>query len=41
MIGFTGASAQTAIQVGYSVADVIAKPILGLVVWRIAVAKSE
>jgi bacteriorhodopsin len=41
MIGFTGASAQTAIQVGYSVADVIAKPILGLVVWRIAVAKSQ
>jgi bacteriorhodopsin len=41
MIGFTGASAQTAIQVGYSIADVIAKPILGLVVWRIAVAKSQ
>jgi bacteriorhodopsin len=40
MIGFTGASAMTAVQVGYSVADVIAKPILGLVVWRIAVAKS-
>jgi bacteriorhodopsin len=41
MIGFTGASAMTSVQVGYSVADVIAKPILGLVVWRIAVAKSE
>jgi bacteriorhodopsin len=41
MIGFHGASAQTAVQVGYSVADVIAKPILGLVVWRIAVAKSS
>jgi bacteriorhodopsin len=40
MIGFTGASAMTSVQVGYSVADVIAKPILGLVVWRIAVAKS-
>lgn len=41
MIGFSGASAQTAVQVGYSIADVIAKPILGLIVWRIAVAKSS
>jgi len=40
MLGLKGAGAAAAIQVGYSVADVIAKPILGLVVWRIAIAKS-
>lgn len=40
MCGLTGAGAATAIQVGYSIADVIAKPILGLMVWRIATIKS-
>lgn len=40
MVGLSGAGAATAIQVGYSVADVIAKPIMGLVVWRIAMAKA-
>merc|ERR1712166_1389513 len=28
------------VQIGYSIADVIAKPLLGLVVWAIAVRKS-
>jgi bacteriorhodopsin len=41
MLGLSGAGAATAIQVGYSVADVIAKPILGLVVWKIALAKGR
>lgn len=41
MLGLSGYGAKTAIQLGYSLADVIAKPVLGLVVWQIAVAKSE
>jgi bacteriorhodopsin len=39
--GLSGPSSHVAIQVGYSVADIIAKPILGLLVWRIAVIKSN
>jgi len=41
MLGLTGFTAKTAIQVGYTIADVIAKPVLGLLVWQIAAAKSE
>jgi len=41
MCGLTGAGAATAVQVGYSLADFIAKPIMGLMVWRIAVAKGN
>lgn len=41
MLGLTGASAATAVQVGYSIADLIAKPIVGMMVWRIAVAKGQ
>lgn len=41
MLGLTGSNAFTAVQVGYSIADVIAKPILGLVCWKIAVLKSQ
>lgn len=41
MVGLTGASAKTAVQMGYSIADVIAKPGLGLLVWQIAVRKSK
>lgn len=40
LMGLTGAASHTAIQVGYSISDVIAKPILGLLVWRIAALKS-
>lgn len=40
-LGLTGAGAQVAIQVGYTVADVIAKPILGLVVYSIARVKGK
>ncbi len=41
MIGFTGGSATTAIQVGYTVADVVAKAVFGVVVFMIAMRKSE
>jgi bacteriorhodopsin len=41
MLGVSGASARTGIQLGYSIADVIAKPLLGLMVWQIAKRKSK
>lgn len=41
MLGLNGAGAKTAIQMGYSIADVIAKPLLGLLVWQIASRKSR
>jgi len=40
MLGLTGSNAFTAVQVGYSISDVVAKPILGLVCWKIASLKS-
>jgi bacteriorhodopsin len=40
MLGLTGASAHASVQIGYSIADVIAKPGIGLIVWRIASLKS-
>lgn len=40
MWGLNGAAAHTAVQVGYSIADVIAKPGMGLMVWAIASRKS-
>jgi len=41
MVGLDGAAALCAIQVGYSVADIIAKPIMGLCCWMIAARKTE
>jgi bacteriorhodopsin len=41
MIGLTGGTAETAVQVGYSVADVVAKAVFGVVIYLIAVRKSE
>ncbi len=41
MIGFTGGNAETAIQVGYTIADIIAKAVFGLIIYIIAVRKSE
>ena len=41
MIGLTGGSAVTAIQVGYTIADVFAKAVFGVVIYMIAVRKSE
>jgi len=41
MIGFTGGSATTAVQVGYTVADVVAKAVFGVLIFMIAARKSE
>jgi bacteriorhodopsin len=36
LVGLTGFTAHTAVQVGYTVADIVSKPVLGLVVWNVA-----
>ncbi len=41
MIGFSGAEAETAVQVGYTIADIVSKVGLGLLVYVISVRKSE
>lgn len=41
MIGFTGGSAETAVQVGYTVADIVAKAAFGVLIYLIAARKSE
>jgi bacteriorhodopsin len=41
IIGFTGASAEVAVQVGYSVADILAKPFFGLLLFAIALEKTR
>lgn len=41
MIGLTGGAATTAVQVGYTVADVVAKALFGVLIFMIAVRKSE
>ena len=41
MIGFSGGSAETAIQVGYTIADIVSKVGLGMLVYVISVRKSE
>ena len=41
MIGFTGGAATTAVQVGYTVADVVAKAVFGVLIFIIAARKSE
>jgi len=40
MVGLTGAAAETAVQVGYSIADITAKAVFGLLIYAIAVNKS-
>lgn len=40
-IGLTGGEAITAVQVGYTVADILAKAVFGVVIYMIAVRKSE
>jgi bacteriorhodopsin len=40
-IGFPGGAATTAVQVGYTVADIVAKAVFGLVIFAIVVRKSE
>jgi len=41
MLGLDGAGAATAVQIGYSLADLIAKPVMGIMVWSIASRKSQ
>merc|ERR1712147_429017 len=40
-VGIAGATAQCAEQIGYSVADVVAKAVFGVLIWSIARAKTE
>jgi len=41
MIGFTGGGAITAVQVGYTISDIVAKALFDLFIYSIAVRKSE
>lgn len=41
MIGLTGGSAATAVQVGYTVSDIVAKAAFGVLIFLIAARKSE
>jgi hypothetical protein len=41
MIGLSGATAEVGLQVGYSIADLTAKALYGVFIYRIAMAKSE
>merc|ERR1711920_708678 len=41
MMGISGATATCAEQIGYSVADVVAKAVFGVLIWAIAAAKSQ
>jgi len=41
MMGIGGATATAAEQIGYSVADVVAKAVFGVLIWAIAAAKSD
>lgn len=41
LMGITGGSAIVAVEVGYTVADIVAKAVFGLVIFAIAVRKSE
>ena len=41
MVGISGPAASAAEQIGYSVADVVAKAVFGVLIWAIAAAKSD
>ena len=41
MVGLTGGTAATAVQVGYTIADIVSKVGLGLLIYMISVRKSE
>ncbi len=41
MIGFSGGAAVTLVQVGYTIADIVAKSAFGIYIYNIAVRKSE
>jgi len=40
-INISGADAQTVIQIGYTIADLVAKAVFGVMIWLIAMHKSE
>ena len=40
-VGLSGVGATAGEQIGYSVADVVAKAVFGVLVWRIAAEKSK
>lgn len=41
MIGFIGGGATTAVQIGYTIADIVAKAVFGVLIYNIAIRKSE
>ena len=41
MLGLTGGAAETAVQVGYTIADIVAKALFGVLIFMIALRKSE
>jgi bacteriorhodopsin len=41
MLGVEGSTAATYVQVGYSIADIVAKAVFGVLIFAIAVKKSE
>ena len=41
MIGLTGGTASTAVQVGYSIADVVSKAFFGVLIYMIALRKTQ
>jgi hypothetical protein len=41
MLGVDGPTATTYVQIGYSVADIVAKAIFGVLIFAIALKKSE
>jgi bacteriorhodopsin len=41
MIGLTGGAAVAAVQVGYTIADIVAKAVFGILIYAIAARKSE
>jgi bacteriorhodopsin len=41
MLGISGTSATVGVQLGYTIADVLAKPVFGLLIFAIAVVKTK
>jgi bacteriorhodopsin len=41
MLGLSGSMAATAVQVGYTIADIVAKAVFGVMIYMIAVRKSQ
>jgi len=41
MLGITGGNATTAVQVGYTISDIVAKAMFGILIYMIAARKSE